>query len=154
MMAWFSRNSPCGRFRNETIAKPLPASLIMNNENQIKTTPFNEEFCNLLMFRLGHEFANSNDTELKWFWCDGVSWFPSHNQLTKKQVNDSQKIITEAWIGKDGQSVYQATIHFGRKALSNYAKDKSLIDCIPELESESEWIEIDIENKKVGIKLN
>ena len=123
------------------------------SENNIKTT-FNEKFCTRLEYRICHELAKSTDRVLKWFWCDGVSWFPSENQLNKKYVNDKRKIITKAWIGKDGQDVYLATIHFGKKALSNYAKDRELTECIPDLESETEWIDIDIENKTIEIKLN
>ena len=124
-----------------------------NAEQNIETT-FNEEFCTRLEFRLCREFTESDDAELKWFWCDGVSWFPTDNQLTKKHVNDKRKIITKAWIGKDGQDEYQATIHFGKKALSNYAKGKDLIECIPDFENETEWIEIDIDKKTIDIKLN
>ena len=72
----------------------------------------NKEFCTRLESRLCKEFAESNNTELKNFWCDGVSWFPTDNQLTKKYVNDNRRIITKAWIGKDGQDEYLATIHF------------------------------------------
>ena len=105
-------------------------------------------------FRLCREFTESDDAELKWFWCDGVSWFPTDNQLTKKHVNDKRKIETKAWIGKTGQTEYKATIHFGQKALSKYAKGLDLTETIPELESDSEWIEIDIQNKAIEIKLN
>jgi len=73
--------------------------------------------------------------------------------LTKKHVNDKRKIITKAWIGKSGQDVYQAIIHFGNKSLSNYAKGKDLTKCIPELDSETDWIEIDIEKKTIDIRL-
>jgi len=116
-------------------------------------TPFNEEFCTRLEYRICHEFEKSTDLELKGFWCDGVSWFPSENQLTKKHVNDNRKIETKAWIGKTGQTEFKATIHFGQKALSKYAKGLGLTDTIPELESVSEWIEIDIENKTIELKL-
>lgn len=126
----------------------------MTNSQRNIETPFNEEFCTRLEYRLCREFAESGDAELKWFWCDGVSWFPTDNQLSKKHVNDKRKIITKAWIGKDGQDVYQATIHFGRKALSKYSKGADLTKTIPELESKTEWIQIDIENKAIEIKLN
>ncbi|WP_435624762.1 hypothetical protein [Flagellimonas sp.] len=115
--------------------------------------PFNEEFCTRLEFRLCKEFSDSNDSKLKGFWCDGVSWLPTDNQLTRKHVNDKRIIITKAWIGKSGQDVYQATIHFGKKSLSNYAKGKELTECIPELDSETDWIEIDIEGKTIDIRL-
>ncbi len=125
----------------------------MTNVQQNIETPFNEEFCTRLEYRICHELEKSTDPELKGFWCDGVSCFPTDNQLTKKQVNDNRKIITKAWIGKDGQGEYQATIHFGRKALSKYAKGLDLTTTIPELKSDSDWLEIDIENKSIEIKL-
>ena len=126
----------------------------MTNAQQNNTTPFNEEFCTRLEYRICHELEKSTDPELKGFWCDGVSWFPTENQLTKKHVNDKRKIETKAWIGKTGQTEYKATIHFGQKALSKYAKGLDLTETIPELESDSEWIEIDIQNKTIEIKLN
>ncbi len=125
----------------------------MTNSKTNIETPFNEEFCIRLEYRLCKEFAKSNDIELKYYWCDGVSWFPADNQLTKKYVNDKRKITTKAWIGKDGQGEYEATIHFGKKALSKYAKGLDLTETIPELKSESEWIEIDIEKKTIKIFL-
>jgi hypothetical protein len=125
----------------------------MTNEQQKIETPFNEEFCTRLEYRIGHELEKSTDPELKGFWCDGVSWFPTEKQLTKKNVNDKRKIETKAWIGKTGQTEFKATVHFGKKALSKYAKDTDLIECIPNLESQAEWIEIDFENKTIKIKL-
>ena len=125
----------------------------MTNSQQKIETPFNEEFCTRLEYRICHELKKSTDPELKGFWCDGVSWFPTKNQLTKKYVNDKRKIETKAWIGKTGQTEFKATVHFGKKALSKYAKGTELIECIPDLESQSEWIEIDLESKNIEIKI-
>lgn len=127
----------------------------MTKTRQNIETPFNEEFCTHLEYRICDELEKSADLELKGFWCDGVSWFPTNeNQLSKKYVNDNRKIGTKAWIGKDGQTEFKTTIHFGPKALSKYAKNLDLIKTIPELESKAEWIEIDNENKTIEIKLN
>ncbi len=123
------------------------------SENNIKTT-FNEKFCTQLEYRICHELEKTTDPELKGFWCDGISWLPTENQLTKKHVNDKRKIETKAWIGKTGQTEFKAMINFGKKALSKYAKDMDLTECIPDLESQAEWIEIDIENKTIKIELN
>jgi hypothetical protein len=136
---------------NHTQTRYLQAE--MTNAKTNIVTPFNEEFCTRLEYRLCKEFAESNDTELKYYWCDGVSWFPTDNQLTKKYVNDNRKIITKAWIGKDGQDVYQASINFGPRALSKYSKGADLTNTIPELESKSEWIEIDIMKRTINIFL-
>ena len=117
-------------------------------------TPFNEEFCSRLEYQICHELEKSTDPKLEGFWCDGISWFPNEKQLTKKHVNDKRKIETKVWIGKTGQTEFQATIHFGKKALNNYTMGTDLSESIPELESQSEWIEIDIENKTIELQLN
>ncbi len=57
---------------------------------------FNEKFCTQLEYRLCYELENSTNPNLKGFWCDGISWFPTENQLTKKYVNDNRKIETKA----------------------------------------------------------
>jgi len=74
--------------------------------------------------------------------------------LTKKHVNDTRKIETKTWIGKTGQTKYNMIINFGENALSAYAKGTDLRACIPELNSEFEWIEIDVVKKSIKIKLN
>ena len=116
--------------------------------------PFNEDFCSRLEYRICFELEQSDDPELKGFWCDGISWRPNEIPLTKKSVNDKRKIETKAWIGKTGQDEYKATIYFGTKALSRYASGTELTDSIPDLESQTDWIEIDIANKTIEIKLN
>lgn len=127
----------------------------MTKTEQNIETPFNEEFCTQLEYRICDELEKSTDIELKGFWCDGVSWFPNdEKQLTRKFVNDKRKIETKAWIGKTGQDEYQATIHFGKKALSRYLKGTDLTDSIPDLQSQTDWIEIDISNKTIEIKLD
>ena len=125
----------------------------MTNSQQKIDTPFNKEFCTRIEYRICHELEKSTDQELRGFWCDGVSWFPNENQLTKKHVNDKRKIETKAWIGKTGQTDFKATIHLGKKALSKYAKGMNLTECIPDMESQIEWIEIDVQNKILEIEL-
>ena len=126
----------------------------MTNAEKNIELPFNKEFCARLEYRICHELEKSTDPELKGFWCDGISWLPTEKQLTKKHVNDNRKIETKAWIGKTGQTEFRAIINFGKKALSKYAKEMDLTECIPDLESQAEWIEIDIENKILKIELN
>lgn len=126
----------------------------MKKLEQKTESPFNEKFCSKLEYRICDELEKSTDPELKGFWCDGISWFPTENQLTKKSVNDKRKIETKAWFGKTGQTEFRAIINLGKKALSRYAKEMDLTECIPDLESQHEWIEIDIENKTINIELN
>lgn len=125
----------------------------MKNTKQNIETSCNQKFWIQLEFTLCGVFAESKDPELKNFWCDGFSLYPTDSQLSKKHVNDKRKINTKAWIGKTEQEVYQATIYFGKKALSRYAIGTDLTDCIPELDSKTEWIDIDIENRTIEIRL-
>ncbi len=126
----------------------------MTTLKQNTKTPFNKDFCTQLEYRICYEFEKSTDSELKGFWCDGISWTPNEFQLTKKYINDDRKIITKAWIGKTGQDEYQAIIYFGKKALSRFTKESDLTDSIPEIESQINWIEIDIKNKIINIRLD
>jgi hypothetical protein len=118
-----------------------------NNES------FNEDFCCHLEYHLCRTFENSDNKELKSFWCDGVSQHPYiDSQITKKSVNDTRKIETKAWIGTDGQDEYETTIRFGKYSLRRYAKGKSLIDCIPSDET-TDWLDINTINKTIEIRL-
>lgn len=125
----------------------------MTKAQQNIETPFNEEFCTRLEYRICHELEKSTDPELKGFWCDGISWNPtSDNQLTKKSVNDTRQIVTKAWIGKDGQDEYEMKIRFGKYSLRRYSKGTEMIDCIPSSDS-MDWIDIEPEHKKIEIRL-
>ena len=120
----------------------------MDNEQS-----FNKEFCGHLEYHLCSTFKKSGKEELKGFWCDGVSWSPlPDNQLTKKYVNDNRKVVTKAWIGKNGQDEYEMTILFGNHSLGRYAKGTSMIDCIPSDES-MDWLEIDTIKRIITIRL-
>jgi hypothetical protein len=125
----------------------------MTYQETYKDSPFNEHFCTHLEYHLGMTFEKSDRPELKGFWCDGVSWSPiSDRQLSVKSVNDTRKIVTKAWIGKNGQDEYKMTIHFGKYALRRYAKGTEMIDCIPGAES-MDWIDIDVESKNIDLRL-
>lgn len=69
-------------------------------------------------------------------------------------MNGKRKIETKTWIDKTGQTEFKAIINFEKKALSKYTKGIELTTCIPDLESKAEWIEIDLRNKIVEIKLD
>jgi hypothetical protein len=111
---------------------------------------FNQQFCSALEYHLSKMLSHSPDEELRRLWCDGVS----HEALnkSKKFVNDTGKIITKAWIGKNGQQEYELTMHFGNKAQSRFSRNLSLEECLPP-EDAAGWIKIDVENKTVELQL-
>lgn len=123
----------------------MQAQLYMEN---MANTPFNEDFCTELEFHLGRTFKNSDRTDLKGFWCDGVLCEP----INEAELRKTHKVETKAWIGRDGQGEYTMTIRFGEKALNNLQKGYELAETIPS-ENSMSWIDIDTDKKTIEIRL-
>jgi hypothetical protein len=122
------------------------------SKNEIIKESFNEDFCVQLEYHLTRTFENSEDKNLKGFWCDGVLMPFAESQLTKKGVNDTRKIVTKAWLGYDGQGEFEMTINFGQLSLRRYAKGSDLSDCLPS-ENSMGWVTLDIERKTIELQL-
>jgi hypothetical protein len=121
------------------------------NYNLQVEPPFNKDFCSALEYSL--DFSQFENENIKSLWCDGVDHLPADiRSLSVANLKQNPFIKTKAWIGKDGQDVYEMTIHFGPQALSNYTKRQALQECIPDTASE-EWIKIDPERMQVEIRL-
>lgn len=110
------------------------------------------EFCYFLEYRICDLLENSNDDRLKGFWCDGVYLPLFENNYSQKYVNDNRQIILKAHIGKDGQQEYKLTMNFGPKALSKYARNLDIKECVPNPDSEN-CFAIDIEKLKMELQL-
>lgn len=125
----------------------------MNNLNDNIETSFNIEFCTHLEYHLTESLANTKNTSLKGFWCDGISSQPiGFNFLKINKVNELSQINTIAWIGKDGQDEYKMIINLDKKSLKNISEGIILIDCILEANT-TDWFDIDIKRKVIKIKL-
>lgn len=112
---------------------------------------FNQEFCSHLAWEL--DFDELDNERVKGFWCDGVDHIPSDiKSLFKANFEKNKVIRTNAWIGKDGQDIYQMEISFGEISIRNYLQNKSLIDCIPQ-NNFKDWIEINPNSKTIKAKL-
>ena len=122
-----------------------------NNKDTIKES-FNEDFCAELEYHLTRTFNQSDDTNLKRFWCDGILMPTNDLQLTKKNINDKRKIVTKAWLGYDGQDEYEITINFGQYSLRRYAKGTDLSDCLPN-EDTMDWVSLDMKSKTIELQL-
>lgn len=121
------------------------------NYNLKVEPPFNKDFCSALEYSL--DFSQFENENIKSLWCDGVDHLPIDiKSLSTGNLKQKPFIKTKAWIGKDGQGIYEMTIHFGPEALSNYIKRQNLHECIPETASD-EWIKIDPERKQIEIRL-
>lgn len=111
-----------------------------------------QDFCKFLECHLTNAFSYSTDNTVKSLWCDGVLLPWNENVYSKKSVNGKREIMLKAFIGKDGQGGYPVLMKFGKKALSNYARDLDITDCLPKAD-ENDWYEVDPEKNKIIIQL-
>lgn len=105
---------------------------------------FNEDFCLYLEYHLSRTFGNSTDQRLNGFWCDGVQMPYNEYQLSTRNIGTLKKIETKAWIGANGQDIYNMTIKFGPESLAKYAEGQNIKDCLPS-ENLFDWVVIDID---------
>jgi hypothetical protein len=111
-----------------------------------------QDFCAYLEYELTRAFSHSTDNSIKHFWCDGILLPNSEREISQKHINDTKRVATTAFIGKNGQEEYKTTLMFGPKALSKYARGLHLKDCIPDPTNKN-WYDVDISNKTLMIKL-
>ena len=112
-----------------------------------------QNFCNLLEYKLSEAFRKSNHESVRHFWCDGVLLPTSEADYSKKAVNDKRQIVMTAYIGATGQDIYELTLKFGSKALSRYARDLDISDCLPDPVS-SDWWDADVKRRTIWIQLD
>ncbi|WP_282043428.1 hypothetical protein [Winogradskyella flava] len=147
-----SKNGKCQRcdydeLENENAECPKCGAFNYN----LKEPVFNSDFCTHLEWKL--DFENLGIESLKRYWCDGVDTIPYDvKSLSKENIEKNKSIITRAWIGEDGQGVYEMEIKLGEQSVENYKKELSLIDCIPDKE-DKDWIKIEPENNRIQVYL-
>ena len=135
------------RLENQNAECPKCGAFNYNLDKPI----FNIDFCTHLEWKI--HFENLGIESIKRFWCDGVDPIPFDlKSLSKENIKKNKSILTRAWIGDDGQEVYEMKIKLGKKAVENYLNGLSLIDCIPEKEN-TEWIKIEPELNKIQVEL-
>jgi hypothetical protein len=57
-----------------------------------------------LEYHLSKAFQDSPDDNVKYFWCDGI--LIEEDIHTKSTIEAEKQIIAKAWIGNDGQDIY------------------------------------------------
>lgn len=102
-------------------------------------------FCSHLGWSMG--FDKLNDESVRYLWCDGIVEFDTRNIISRGEV------ITKAWIGEDGQGIYEMKIIFGDKSISNFKNGGSLIECIPKTDPNN-WVFIEPASNKITVKLD
>jgi len=113
---------------------------------------FNKEFCEILEYHLSKTLRNSSNQKLKFLWCDGIKLPFDENQI-HVNIIDSKQIVTNAYIGLNGQDNYEMIINFGACALDKYIHGSTLVDCLPNEES-TDWLHIDLNQKTIRLQLN
>ena len=73
-------------------------------------------------------------------------------RLSKKIVNDNKTIVLIAFTGLIGQEKYELTLRFGDIALSRYARDLDISECLINSEN-TKWLNVDIGKRKITIQL-
>lgn len=112
-----------------------------------------QDFCEFLEYEICKAFEHSENEEIKGFWCDGVLLNQPANAYSQKFVNDNRQIILKAFIGKDGQKEYELTLKFGSKALSRFARNLDIKECVPN-PGKPNWFNIDINLNKIEVQLD
>ncbi|GAA3945190.1 hypothetical protein GO495_31040 [Chitinophaga oryziterrae] len=112
-----------------------------------------QDFCSFLEYKICSAFEDANNVNTKSFWCDGVLLSESAKCYSQKYVNDNRQVKLKAFIGKSEQTEYELTLKFGNNALSKYASNSDIQECIPNTAVEK-WFFIDIEKRKIEIQLD
>lgn len=112
-----------------------------------------QDFCETLEYKISEALENISDEKAKGFWCDGVLLSEPDNYYSQKFINDNRQAKMKAYIGKDGQGVYSLTLKLGSKALSRYARNLDIAECIPQTDF-AKWFGIDTSKQEIEIQLD
>lgn len=112
-----------------------------------------QEFCEFLEYEICKAIEHSDNDEIKGFWCDGILLNQPDSSYSQKFVNDNRQVLLKAFIGKDGQTEYQLTLKFGNKALSRYARNLDIKECVLNADKQN-WFDIDTKRNKIEIQLD
>ncbi len=111
------------------------------------------DFCIFLEFKIC-DALDSVETNAFWgLWCDGVLLSEPDIYYSRKYINDNRQVRLKAFVGEDGQTVYELTLKFGPKALSRCARGLSIRECVPTADTK-DWFSIDFEEKRIEIQLS
>lgn len=114
---------------------------------------FDQDFCDFLEYEICKAFNHSAGEQIKGFWCDGILLNHPDSSYTQEAINKNRQIQLKAFICKDGQSEYELTLKLGNKALSKFARNLDIKECIPNPEKQN-WFEIDTKLNKMVIQLD
>jgi hypothetical protein len=112
-----------------------------------------KDFCDHLEIEICNALKEIDNPDTKGFWCDGVVPSEPDQYYSQKFINDKREATLRAYIGKVRQSIYELTLIFGTKALSRYARNLSILECIPN-SGNLDWFSIDVQKSTIEIRLD
>lgn len=112
-----------------------------------------QDFCEFLEYEICKAIEFSDNDQIKGFWCDGILLNQPDSFYSQKFVNDNRQVILKAFIGKDGQTEYELILKFGNKALSRFARNLDIKECVPNPDKQN-WFDIDTKLNKIEIQLD
>jgi hypothetical protein len=112
-----------------------------------------QDFCEFLEYEICKAIELSDNVEIKGFWCDGILLNQPDSSYSQKFVNDNKQVLLKALIGKDGQTEYELTLKFGNNALSRYARNLDIKECVPNPGIQN-WFDIDTKRNKIEVQLD
>lgn len=112
-----------------------------------------KHFCEALEYKISEALANTANEKVKGFWCDGVLLSEPDQCYSQKFINDNRQTKLQAYVGKDGQTIYTLYLKLGPQALSRYARGLDIVTCMPETDVDT-WFYIDVNRKTIEIQLN
>ena len=113
-----------------------------------------DEFAEFLERAICDFFGGCDDSELRGFWCDGVSSISEEACSNFRQhVLETREYHTVAWIGTDGQDEFRLRLLLGDQSARCISQDEAIVDCIPSPDASSKF-EVDVVTNAMTIKLD
>ena len=122
-------------------------------QTEIGDCMLDQDFCEFLEYETCKAFESSDNEQTKGFWCDGILLNQPDSQYSKKFINGNRQISLKAFIGENGQTAYESTLKFGKKAQSRFARNLDIKECVPN-PNKPNWFDIDTERHKIVIQLD
>lgn len=114
-----------------------------------RNVKFGNEVCEQLEYELTEVFRSTQFLSvIPGWWCDGFE----PQQCSLEELLKSRSVSTNCYIGKDGQSKFEALIYLGDYTLKNISRQNVVMVSAVELSTENP-VELDQDGCKITIYL-
>ncbi|TGD79032.1 hypothetical protein EU557_18865 [Hymenobacter wooponensis] len=118
-----------------------------------------QEFFTLLEYTFTHALAESDNEELRRYWCDGVLYPEWEEEYLPQHVTKSKEIILRAWMeGRSGKKkplthqIHPLHLGLGKLSLKTYLRGQDLSKWIIE-GIDPTWVTLDEKGMTFFIQL-